>query len=123
MLYHKLSVGDVYEEIVLETCYGAKGTTRPRVRATNGLPSDLYVDFPRDLRDHNPVGSRFKAKVKVCQKHDAHGHPLGMPYLYAYRDSITVLDNTINDDSMFPIRLPTCSERSYIYQKNKYPMK
>ncbi len=75
--------GQYYENVILETCV-VPGVSRPRVRCVSTLPPDLLVEFPRDLREDYPIGTRFRAMVKVCQKHwNDDGTPKGPPYLRA----------------------------------------
>jgi HNH endonuclease len=43
--------------------------TRPRVRPLEYFPSWMRTEFPRDLREKHPIGTRFRADVTVKQKH------------------------------------------------------
>ena len=67
-----LVIGDIYQGILLET-YVPERVSRPRVRPISELPNDVQVEFPRQLRTTHPIGTRFIADVKVCQKHLSNG--------------------------------------------------
>jgi len=43
----------------------------------------MRVEFPRKTREANPIGTRFRATVKVAQKHNRDGSLKGRPYLVA----------------------------------------
>ncbi|MDT0643316.1 hypothetical protein RM553_10790 [Zunongwangia sp. F363] len=86
---HQLIIGDKFEDIVLET-FRDIGTTRPRVRPVENFDPNIRVEFPVHLREENPVGTRFKANVKVSQK-TREGEPFGPPYLVADVNSIEQL--------------------------------
>lgn len=76
-------VGDYFSGVLLETCID-KGISRPRVRPLEVFLKDIRVEFPRKLREDNPLGTRFRALVKVSQKTDkATGAPRGKIYLVA----------------------------------------
>src|SRR5260370_26042408 len=79
--------GDFFEGVLLETCRDFR-VTRPRVRPVEGLPQRLRVEFPRHLREDNPIGTRFRADVHVRRKHHADGRPNGDVYLRAESASI-----------------------------------
>jgi hypothetical protein len=75
--------GQYYENVTLETCE-VPGVSRPRVRCVSTLPPELLVEFPREPREEYPIGTHFRATVKVCQKHwNDDGTPKGPPYLRA----------------------------------------
>lgn len=109
-----LVIGQSFEGIILETCLDFD-ISRPRVRCVTGFPSDLRVEFPRDLRDIYPIGTKFRANVKVCQKHWEHdGSPKGSPYLRA--TEIGVIVSSIPDEGLRAKIVPgSISERSYTY--------
>lgn len=86
--FDDLAEGERFQGVLLETFKPSKGISRPRVRPIELLPRELKVDFPRDLRVDNPIGTRFRADVKVCQKHNSDGSMKGLPYLYADRNTI-----------------------------------
>ena len=60
-------VGDYFSGVLLETFKDA-GISRPRVRPVEMFTKDIRVEFPRNIRADNPIGSRFRALVKVAQK-------------------------------------------------------
>ena len=59
--------GDVYEKILLETFVnpGENSHMQIRVRPAEVFPSDWRVNFPKALREENPVGTQFRATVTV----------------------------------------------------------
>ena len=60
------------------------GVSRPRVRPIGMFAPDIRVQFPRKLREEHPIGTRFRALVKVAQKTDKKTKQLsGHPYLVA----------------------------------------
>lgn len=75
-------VGRFFGDVELETCLD-KTVSRPRVRPVDKFPDDMRIEFPRALRDMFPIGTRFRATVKVCQK-TMGNKPHGPPYLKAY---------------------------------------
>jgi ferredoxin len=84
-----VTAGDFYEGVLLETCRDEnRSITRPRVRPLEYFPAWMRVEFPRDLRERYPIGTRFRADVTVGQKHWSNGIPKGPPYLAARRSSI-----------------------------------
>ena len=72
--------GDFFEGVLLET-FRDGYVSRPRVRPVDVLPGWLKVEFPRHLREENPIGTRFRADVHVRQKHHGDGTPNGPLYL------------------------------------------
>ena len=86
---HQLIIGDKFEDVVLETLKG-KGSSRPRVRPVEYFDPEIRVEFPTKLREENPLGTRFKADVKVSQK-TREGKPFGQPYLVADVNTIEKL--------------------------------
>ena len=83
----ELAEGDFFDGVLLETYY-QNGTSRPRVRPLEVFGKNISVEFPRKLREDYPIGTRFRATVKVCQKHNSNGFPYGNPYLRAETYSI-----------------------------------
>jgi len=79
--------GDFFEGLLLETCQDYS-VSRPRVRPAELLPDWLRVEFPRDLRERNPIGTRFRADVHIRQKHFSDGTAKGPLYLRAENHSI-----------------------------------
>ena len=110
----RLIVGNRYDGVMLETCR-SPDVTRPRVRPVSHFPSDIFVQFSKDLRDELPIGTRFRASVKVCQKTWNHnGKPKGSVYLHASK--IEVIIESIPDPGLRAKKKPgTVSGRSYIY--------
>lgn len=97
--------GDFFEGVLLETCREEDvGITRPRVRPVELLPQWLRVEFPRELRDENPIETRFRADVHVRQKHFSDGRPNGKLYLRAENKSICKVDQHQAGASMHAIR-------------------
>jgi hypothetical protein len=61
-----VTVGDIYEGVLLETCRDEnRSITRPRVRPLEYFPKWMRVEFPRDLREKYPIGTRFRADVRL----------------------------------------------------------
>lgn len=87
-------IGESFRGVVLETCRDKK-VTRPRVKTVDQFPSETRVEFPRTLRDLFPIGTRYKATVKVCQKHNKDGSKRGGPYLNA--TEISIIPESIPD--------------------------
>ena len=79
--FSELAVDEWFQGVLLETFRESKGTSRPRVRPVELLPRGIRVAFPRKLRTDNPIGTRFRADVKVCVKR-------GSLYLNALERSI-----------------------------------
>ena len=106
--------GQYYENVILET-FLVSGISRPRVRCVSTLPPDLLVEFPRDLREDYPIGTHFRATVKVCQKHwNEDGTPKGPPYLRA--TDIGLIVSSIPDAGLrAKIQSGSKSGRSYYY--------
>jgi|SRR5215831_521635 len=91
--------------------------TRPRVRPVDTFPKTLRVEFPRALRE-KPIGTRFIATVKVCQKHLANGAPKGDPYLRA--SDIQTIESSIPKRGLRAKQKPgTTSGRSFVYAWEK----
>jgi 5-methylcytosine-specific restriction endonuclease McrA len=107
--------GDFFEGVLLETCRDNQ-VTRPRVKPVEFLPRDLRVEFPRDLRERNPIGTRFRANVHVRQKHDSFGRPNGPLYLRAENRSIYRVALPATDKVLIARqKLGTISGRAYEY--------
>ena len=86
-------VGDSFSGVLLET-FQEININRPRVKTVNMFEEDLKVEFPRKLRVDNPLGSRFRALVKVCQKtYKTTGKNKGGPYLLADKNTITLVED------------------------------
>jgi len=113
----KLIIGDRFEGVLLETIKG-KGSSRPRVRPLEYFVEDIRDEFPRSLRDDNPLGTRFRADIKVSQK-TKNGEPWGNPYLVATDSSIVKLDFKPSK-SIKAIKLNTPSDRAYEYIEKEF---
>jgi hypothetical protein len=113
-MIERLDLHDVYEGALLETTRD-EGISRPRVRPVVGLPRDIRIEFPRRLREEYPIGTRFRATVKVCQK-TKNGLPHGPPYLRADEESIYVVSEFKPNRRLFAVLRPgTISGRAYDY--------
>ena len=56
-------VGDYFTGVLLET-FKEAGISRPRVRPVEMFAEDVRVEFPRSIREDNPLGTKFRALVK-----------------------------------------------------------
>ena len=106
-------VGQFFGDVELETCTDP-GVSRPRVKATTNFPPDIRVEFPRKLREMFPIGTRFKATIKVCQKH-MNGKPNGPAYLKAY-DVAVVMSSVPDEGLIAQVRKGSISGLSYEYK-------
>ena len=80
-------VGDHFSGVLLETFRDTR-RARTRVRPLEVFPDDMRVGgFPKKTRDQQPLGSRFRALVKVCQRQN------GKIFLWATPSSIALEDN------------------------------
>jgi hypothetical protein len=106
---------DFFEGLLLETCRD-HSVSRPRVRPTELLPGWLRVEFPRDLRERNPIGTLFRANVHVRQKHYSNGIPKGPLYLRAETHSIRKVSIPSGPRLLIARQQPgTISGRAYEY--------
>jgi hypothetical protein len=112
-----LIIGDRFEGVLLETFIG-KSASRPRVRPLEYFETDIVVKFPSQLRIDNPIGTRFRADVKVCQK-TKNNQPFGRPYLDSTDSSIVKLDY-LPYKIIKAIKLDTISERAYRYIEQEF---
>jgi 5-methylcytosine-specific restriction endonuclease McrA len=107
--------GDFFEGVLLETFRDDK-VSRPRVRPVAILPSSLKVEFPRDLREDNPINTLFRADVFVRQKHYPNGSAKGPLYLRADNSSIVKIAEPTSENVQFAVqRRGTLSGRAYDY--------
>jgi 5-methylcytosine-specific restriction endonuclease McrA len=107
--------GDFFEGLLLETCRDSH-VSRPRVRPAALLPDWLRVEFPRDLREANPIGTRFRADVHVRRKHYSGGAQKGPLYLRAENHSIYKVAIPSGPRLLFARKQPgTISGRAYEY--------
>ena len=84
-------VGDYFTGVLLETFVEAR-ISRPRVRPVEMFVDDIRVEFPRSLREDNPIGTQFRALVKVAQKTNKKtGKIIGVPYLVATNNTIDLV--------------------------------
>lgn len=105
-------VGRFFGHIELETCRDVS-ISRPRVRPNGSFSPDTRVEFSRTLREMFPIGTRFMATVKVCQKH-VDGKPHGPPYLKAY--DVAVIAASVSDPGlMAQVRKGSISGLAYDY--------
>ena len=57
-------IGDRFEGVLMETMIEPK-TSRPRVKPLELFSEDFKVEFPRNLRDENPIGTRFRSTLRI----------------------------------------------------------
>jgi len=113
-----LVVGERFEGVLLEVFRpeSGSGTSRPRVRPVEGLPRGLFVQFPRRLREEHPIGTRFRADVKVCQRYDKQNGTPERMFLFATNRTIRLADNANVNSSVRAVRTPgSVSGRAYDY--------
>lgn len=92
---HNFTIGEIIEGTLLETCKD-EGISRPRVRVLwDTIPTEWRVEFPRKIREEYTIGSRFRADLKICQKHNKDGSTNGQPYLRADTKSIKYIKDFI----------------------------
>jgi hypothetical protein len=109
------NIGKSFSPVTLELVLD-DDVTRPRVCPVDTFPRKLRVEFPRALRT-KPIGTRFVATVKVCQKHIG-VVPKGPPYLRA--SEIDVVASSIPKRGLKAKAKPgTTSGRSYVYEWSK----
>ena len=60
-------IGEFFSGVELETCRDID-LTRPRVRALGEFDPNIRVEFPRDLRERFPIGTRYQATVGLLKK-------------------------------------------------------
>ncbi len=108
---YKDRVGEFISNVELKTCIGA-GVTRPRVCS---MDENILVEFPRALRERFPIGTRYIATVKVCQKTEkASGKLKGSPYLKAY--DIAIIPSSVKDEGLVAcVREGSISGLAYEY--------
>lgn len=106
-------IGESFKSVILETCRDTK-VTRPRVRPVEKFSADTRVEFPRKLRELFPIGTRYKASVKVCQKHNKDGSKKGEPYLRA--SDIALIPESVPDEGLVAqVRSGSISGLAYKY--------
>lgn len=109
----QLTIGDRFEGVLLETAHDGK-VSRPRVRPLEYFDKDIKVEFPRNLRENNPIGTRFRADIKVSQK-TKNGELYGNPYLVATDSSIVKVENFSPKKTIKAVKINTVSDRVYEY--------
>ena len=93
--------------------------TRPRMKPVYGFPESTRVEVSRKIRELFPLGTRFKAKVRLCQKHYPDGSIKGNPYLRV-QEEIGVIVSSIKDEGLIAKLDPTGkSGRKYYYVYNE----
>jgi|HigsolmetaAR202D_1030399.scaffolds.fasta_scaffold54772_1 hypothetical protein len=109
------NIGKSFSRVTLELILD-DNVTRPRVCPVDTFPREMRVEFPLALRS-KPIGTRFVATVKVCQKHTG-AIPKGPPYLRA--SEIQVVESSIPERGFKAKAKPgTTSGRSYVYEWSK----
>lgn len=106
-------VGQFFGNIELETCR-ENGISRPRARPTNNFPPNTHTEMSRTLREMFPIGTKFIATVKVCQKHRTDGSAYGTPYLKVY-DLALVPDSVPDEGLIAKVKAGSVSGLSYEY--------
>ena len=105
-------VGDYFSGVLLETFKEAR-ISRPRVRSVEMFAKDIRVEFPRALREDNPLGTKFRALVKVAQKTNKKtGKIIGDPYLVATDKTIQLIKDYSPIKQIYAIPI---SDRLYEY--------
>ncbi len=110
------TIGETIQGMLLETCRD-DGISRPRVRVLwDQIPSDWRVEFPRKIREEYNLGSRFRADIKVCQKHNKDGTTKGQRYLRADTKSINHIKDFIPSTTVKAVsRKGSADGRTYDY--------
>ena len=105
-------VGRFFGNVELETCVDP-GISRPRVRTVTDFAPNTRVEFSRAYREMFPIGTRFIATVKVCQKHEGK-RAKGPPYLKSY--DVSVIASSVPDEGlMAKVKKGSISGLSYEY--------
>ena len=106
-------IGGFRDEVEMELVKD-KGISPPRMKPLTDFPEVDRVEVSRTLGESFPLGTRFMARVKVCQKHNRDGTSLGSPYLKAYRVGVVV--SSISDKGFVAKLDPTGVDgRKYYY--------
>ena len=107
-------VGDYFTGVLLETFVEAR-ISRPRVRPVEMFADDIRVEFPRSLREDNPIGTQFRALVKVAQKtNKTTSKIIGVPYLVATNNTIDLVKDYSPIKQIYAIPLEA-GDRLYKY--------
>jgi hypothetical protein len=105
-------IGSFIDQVELETCRD-QDVSRPRVSPVSKFSPDIRVEFPRYIREMFPIGTRFMATVKVCQK-TKNGKLHGPPYLKAY--DIALIRDSVPDEGLIArVRAGSISGLAYEY--------
>ena len=109
--------GQVYYGVTLKTHTDdiSSGISRPRVKPIDSFDESVRVEFPRNLRELFPIGTEFKATVKVCQKHNKDGRARGAPYLKAYDVSV-IVSSVSNEGLIAKVKAGSVSGLAYEYK-------
>lgn len=85
--------GENYEGALLELVKDPR-KNQPRVVLVDAKPDLIYVEFPRGPRTEHPLGTLFRADVKVTQKTEKQGDGSlrGKPYARAVTKTIEVVE-------------------------------
>jgi len=107
--------GSEFNLVELETCVD-DNMSRPRVRPLKPFPTAIRVEFPRPLRENYPIGTRFRADVIVCQKHNKDGSLRGNLYLSARPKTIILVEDFTPSVMIMALqKASSASGRSYEY--------
>ncbi len=116
----ELIEGYEFELVELET-FIDKNMSRPRVRPLRPFPAEIKVEFPTALRTDNPIGTRFRADVVVCQKHNKDGSVRGPLYLRSVKKTIIKVGNFTPQHILMALKRPSsASGRAYEYVELSY---
>ena len=112
---NNFTISEIIEGTLLETCQD-DGISRPRVRVLwDKVPTDWRVEFPRKIREEYIIGSRFRADLKVCQKHNKDGSTKGQPYLRADTKSIKHIKDFVPSKTIKAVSRKGSDGRMYDY--------
>lgn len=107
-------IGEYVKGVTLETCIDPD-KSRPRVRPVDTFSNSIRVEFDRKLRELFPIGTRYKATVKVCQKHNSDGSKKGGPYLRA--SDIGLIPESVPDQGLIAqVKAGSISGLAYEYK-------
>ena len=107
------NIGKHVHSVTLETCRDP-GITRPRVQPVDHFLETTRVEFPRKLRELFPIGTKYMATVKICQKHNADGSKKGEPYLRA--TNIGLITESVPDEGLIAqVKAGSISGLAYEY--------
>ncbi len=113
-------IGDRFEGVLLETIVESK-SSRPRVKPLELFSEDFRVEFPRNLRDENPIGTRFRGDLKIAQKTSKKdGSKIGKPYLVVTNKSIEIITDYTPEKIIKAVKLNTVSDRAYKYIETEF---